>query len=204
MEAKKIKKSRKIGAPTGPRNADGKRSLLLEAASSLFIEKGYDKATMDEIASAANVAKGTLYHYFKNKAELLQAMREDFEKEAMARVIPAVSACEPDDHISKIKAWVDGAVRAYFELNEMHDVAIYGSGMPFRNTMADAEITKSLKTIIIDGADAGVWNIEDPHWTAVTMFYSFRGGCDEAILGTVTTEEVPEKLKTLFLRILGK
>jgi hypothetical protein len=35
------------------------------------------------------------------------------------------------------------------------------------------------------------------------MFYGFRGGCDEAVMGTQRPEDVPKKLNDLFLRILG-
>lgn len=199
----KNKNSRRRGAPAGPRKADERRAALIDAASKLFIEKGYDAATMDEIASAANFAKGTLYHYFSTKAELLQVLREGFESEVMKRIQLRVDTCQGDDWCGRIKAWIDGAVDAYFELNELHDVVIYGSGMPFRNAMADAEITKHLKQLIIDGAKAGAWTVDDEHWTAVVMFYSFRGGCDEAILGTQCPKDIPKKLYEIFLRILG-
>jgi len=46
----------------------------MEAAEKLFMEKGYTATTMNGVAAAAGFAKGTLYHYFANKAELLQAL----------------------------------------------------------------------------------------------------------------------------------
>jgi AcrR family transcriptional regulator len=194
---------RRRGAPSGPRKADQKRAILIKAARTLFVEKGYASATMDEIAAAANFAKGTLYHYFKNKAELLQVLREEFESEVMKRIIARVDSCHDNDWRGRIEAWLEGAVSAYFEMHELHDVVVYGSGMPFRNAMADAEITKYLTTLISDGAGAGAWHVEDAHWTSVVMFYSFRGGCDEAMLGTQCAGDIQGKLKDLFLRILG-
>lgn len=158
---------------------------------------------MDEIAAAADFAKGTLYHYFKNKAELLQVLREGFEAEVMRRIRTGVESCQEDDWQGRIEVWVEEAVAAYFEMYELHDVVIYGSGMPFRNTMTDAEITRHLTELISDGDKAGAWQVEDAHWTAVIMFYSFRGGCDEAILGTQCKTDITSKLKDLFLRILG-
>ena len=157
---------------------------------------------MDEIAAAANFAKGTLYHYFANKAELLQVLREGFEKEIMRRVQSRVEGGPADDWRGRLKAWTDAAVDAYFEMIELHDVVIYGLGMPFRHAMADAEITRYLTKLISDGARAGAWRVADERWTAVVMFYSFRGGCDEAIMGTQRAEDVPQKLNDLFLRIL--
>jgi len=197
------KTTRRIGAPSGPRKADQRRAALIEAARKLFVEKGYEATTMDEIAAAANFAKGTLYHYFANKAELLQVLRDWFESEVMKSITARVDSCEANDWRGRIQAWIDGAVAAYFEMHELHDVVIYGSGMPFRNAMANTEITKYLTTLISDGAQAGAWKVDDEYWTAVIMFYSFRGGCDEAIMGTQNTLDVPRKLNELFLRILG-
>lgn len=195
--------SRGIGAPPGPRKADQRRAALIEAAGRRFVEKGYEATTMDEIAAAAGFAKGTLYHYFANKADLLQALREGFEKEIMIRIRSRVESCPEGDWHGRLKAWTDAAVNGYFEMMDLHDVVIYGLGMPFRHAMADAEITRYLTDLIHEGAMAGAWQVDDERWTAAVMFYAFRGGCDEAIMGTQRPEEVPGKLNDLFLRILG-
>lgn len=47
-----------------------KRQAILKAAAELFIAYGYRKTTIDDIASAASVAKGTVYLYYRNKAQL--------------------------------------------------------------------------------------------------------------------------------------
>ena len=195
--------TRRIGAPSGPRKADQRRAALIKAAGKLFVEKGYDATTMDEIAAAANFAKGTLYHYFANKADLLHVLREGFEEEVMSRVRSRVESCPADDWQGRLRAWIAAVVDAYLEMIELHDVVIYGLGMPFRHAMANAKITRYLTKLIRDGAKAGAWQVDDEHWTAVVMFYSFRGGCDEAIMGTQDSENVPQKLNDLFLRILG-
>ena len=195
--------SRPIGAPPGPRRADQRRADLIEAAGKLFVEKGYEATTMDEIAAAAGFAKGTLYHYFANKAELLKVLRQGFEQEVMKRIRSRVERCPEGGYQERIKAWIDAAVAAYFDLSDLHDVVIYGAGMPFRNAMADAEITRYLTKLIRDGNAAEAWRVDDEKWTAVVMFYSFRGGCDEAMMGAQRPEDVPKRLHSLFLRILG-
>lgn len=52
-------------------NDDNKEDRILEAAVRVFSEKGYNAATMAEIASAANVAEGTIYIYYQSKSDLL-------------------------------------------------------------------------------------------------------------------------------------
>lgn len=197
------KTTHRIGAPRGPRKANLRRAALIDAAGKLFVEKGYEATTMDEIAAAAGFAKGTLYHYFANKADLLQVLRGAFDKQITNRIQSHVESCPADDWRGRIEAWIDAAVEAYFDMIELHDVVIYGSGMPFRNAMADSEVTKYLAQLISDGTQAGAWQVDDERWIAVIMFYCFRGGCDEAMIGAQRAEDVPEKLKDVFLRMLG-
>lgn len=48
-----------------------KKNEILRSASSIISEKGYEKTTMEEIASQLLMTKGSMYYYFKNKEELL-------------------------------------------------------------------------------------------------------------------------------------
>lgn len=48
-----------------------KRARILTAATRLFMERGYKKTSIDEVARAAKVAKGTVYLYYSSKADLL-------------------------------------------------------------------------------------------------------------------------------------
>lgn len=48
----------------------GTKQTIFESAIKIFSECGYEKATMDDIALKAGVAKGTLYYHFKSKYEI--------------------------------------------------------------------------------------------------------------------------------------
>lgn len=50
-----------------------KRAAILDVASKMFVEQGYRDTSMDQIAAAVGVAKGTLYLYFPQKIDLLFA-----------------------------------------------------------------------------------------------------------------------------------
>lgn len=54
-----------------------KTSLIFQAAIDVFSERGFDRATMDDIAARANVAKGTIYYHFKSKEELFLFLVEE-------------------------------------------------------------------------------------------------------------------------------
>ena len=51
-----------------------KRRQIIDGAMAVFLEKGYDAASMGEIARAAGVSKGTLYVYFQDKDALFEAI----------------------------------------------------------------------------------------------------------------------------------
>jgi len=53
------------------REKERKRQLILEAAESLILDKGLEQLNMDEVAERAEVSKGSLYHYFNNKKDLV-------------------------------------------------------------------------------------------------------------------------------------
>jgi len=55
-------------------DADDKRARLLECALEVFTSRGFHSATIDEVAAAAGVAKGTVYRYFKSKEDLLDQL----------------------------------------------------------------------------------------------------------------------------------
>jgi AcrR family transcriptional regulator len=58
-----------------------RRTQILEAATRVFAEKGYHRATTKDIARVAEMAEGTIYLYFKNKSELLIALLEHLDQE---------------------------------------------------------------------------------------------------------------------------
>lgn len=72
-----------------------KRRAILEAATDLFLERGYLGASMDEIASAAGVSKQTVYKQFSSKEALFVEVVSSMTEEASARVhkeIPPLEA----------------------------------------------------------------------------------------------------------------
>ena len=51
-----------------------KRAEILEAAMTVFAQKGFHRSKMEEVAVAAGIGKGTIYEYFESKHQLLQAL----------------------------------------------------------------------------------------------------------------------------------
>lgn len=58
------------------REKERRRNQIVDAAERIIFSKGLEQATMDEIAEEAELSKGTLYLYFKNKNELYLAITQ--------------------------------------------------------------------------------------------------------------------------------
>ena len=60
------------------KDADVRRDELLDTALSLFLECGYERTSVEHITQTVGVAKGTFYHYFATKQDLLEQLVERF------------------------------------------------------------------------------------------------------------------------------
>ena len=56
------------------REKEKRKNDIVNAAERVFFEKGHENATMDDVANEAELSKGTLYLYFKNKEDLYLAI----------------------------------------------------------------------------------------------------------------------------------
>jgi AcrR family transcriptional regulator len=85
---------------------------ILQAANRVFAERGYEEATIADIARVAGMAKGTVYLYYRSKDEVYwAAVRRTFE-ELHAQAQACLEAAEPIDQ--KLRAFISVKLR-YFE-----------------------------------------------------------------------------------------
>lgn len=70
-----------------------RRQEILDTAMKVFMEKGYEAATMRDIAAAMNVVPGLCYRYFESKQVLYDTVVEQYVKEI---TLPMIHALEED------------------------------------------------------------------------------------------------------------
>jgi AcrR family transcriptional regulator len=80
--------------PATGEDESAKRRQIIDGASKVFLAQGFDAASMNDIARAAGVSKGTLYVYFGNKEELFEAIVEQ-ECDVQAE---GIFDLDPNDH----------------------------------------------------------------------------------------------------------
>ncbi|MDX9785967.1 MAG: TetR/AcrR family transcriptional regulator [Desulfobacterales bacterium] len=87
------------------REKEHRRQQIMVAAKKLFAAKGFSRATIEEIATEAELSPGTLYLYFKNKDELFAALSIKILKYLIARLEKLCSETElsPDLRLIALK-----------------------------------------------------------------------------------------------------
>jgi AcrR family transcriptional regulator len=90
-------------------HAQSTRNAILEAACRIFTSKGYEAASIDEIAAAARVTSGALYHHFHNKREVMREVFEALEAALKERVTTAIGRAKNSSQTIRL------ALRAFFD-----------------------------------------------------------------------------------------
>jgi AcrR family transcriptional regulator len=162
---------------------------LLEAARRVFAKKGFHAATVEDIAAAAGVAKGTVYLYYRSKQEVYWGALEHGITELHHKIQTRLAAEEtPED---KVRAFIAIKIR-YFETNRDF-FRIYfselGSGfshpaqMPHRFEDMYLEQARLLEAALKQGIQCGAVREIRTDTAAVAISDLIRGIIVQRLLG---------------------
>ncbi len=142
-----------------------RRDDILQAAAQIFRQKGYNAASMQDIADAVGLQKPSLYHHVNSKQEILLALLDHALDLLIADMNNVLASTEPAD--KKLKA----AMRAYIRrLTAEADLAAvllleYRSLEPklrVKHIQRRDRVESAWRNIIIEGAEAGLFRPVDP------------------------------------------
>jgi AcrR family transcriptional regulator len=94
-----------------PQYKEQARQRIIDGALKVFVEKGYDGATMESIAKCLGVSEGAIYLYFKNKRELFKAILEHGRNRVERVASLSYEAKEPFE--SFLKSIIDMVSESY-------------------------------------------------------------------------------------------
>lgn len=160
--------------------AQRSRDKILRAATSVFAEKGFEAASMDDIVQASGVSKGGIYWHFKSKDEMIAAVfRELFEQEIEQMAALVVAGGSASERLAQI-------MRA-----SVADVQVLDAELPFTLEIyaqaarqeALGEVLQAyfsryhamLTELVAQGVAQGEFRPVDPADTALTLMSLFEG-----------------------------
>jgi len=161
--------TRESMADTQRQRLEAREEAILAAATAVFGESGVDGARMAEIARRADVAEGTVYLYYKNKHELLEAVVDRFWRELTKGAIAALSeGATVSQQLHELASYHLQSLIDDFKIVEITSRAGMRHGEPGRQLPQIREYVRVFDAIMqrsIDlrefSADTAIWQIRD-------------------------------------------
>lgn len=148
------------------KNADVRKNEILNAAASLFQEKGYDGTSTNDILDAVGIARGTLYHHFKSKEDIMDALigRQAENIAAAARKIADDKSIPVEERMIRtimslnVSGQKDGSKIMIEQLHKPQNALMHQK----MNQMVLQRIPPILADIIKDGIKEGLFRTSYP------------------------------------------
>jgi AcrR family transcriptional regulator len=164
-----------------PDVSEERKNQILDAATQVFMQKGFDKARMDDIVEETGLSKGTLYWYFKSKYDIIISILDRIFLSALERL----KSQQKDSELSASEAlwqFSEEAIQDYQKMLSLMPVAYEFLALAFRNKVVQKALKQYmdhymevLVPIIQRGIDSGEFRPVDATEAAIAAGAIFEG-----------------------------
>ncbi len=203
------RRPRRAGPVERPGALGGKRDLnrrkrvqdLIDAGLALFLQRGIEAVTIDEVAREAGMAKGNFYRYFRDKADLVEAVISPIS----STTLEAIRECDSDLRQASDR---EQAVAAYGKLGNrlVGALALYPDAMCLylqerrapatiaRQAISDLanELDERAMTLSQVAAERGFVTVSDPRVSALAVL----GAVEALALASVRKQVQMDPIET--------
>lgn len=163
-----------------PDVSEERTDQILDAASEVFVEKGFQKARMDDIAEKSGLSKGALYWYFKSKDDIiLEIFERIFSREA--EDLEGLISSE-DTASDQLLEYTDRVIKDVNRLLRFAPLAYEFLSLAFRHKFFQTAFKRYLRDhmeilipIIQHGVASGEFRNIDPKEAAIAVGAIFEG-----------------------------
>lgn len=174
-----------------------RRKEILETAERLFLTKGYTKTTVNDILKEIGIAKGTFYHYFKSKEEVMDEIIMRIIKEDVAKAKVIVS----NPNIPVLEKLFRVLMEQSPKSGDVKDKMIEQFHQPNNAEMHQKSLVQSiihlspvLTEILEQGIEEGIFSTSYPQETIELLLSSAQVIFDEGLFQW-KTEEMMRRVK---------
>ena len=150
-------------------NHESKKRELLAIAEKLFLEKGYEQTSIDDILRESGISKGGFYHYFKSKDDILSESINIIIEDAILYLQPIVE----DKNLNALEKFKLFMVKkSEFQASKKEYAALLGKLlqtdiMQYKyNMITSQKMIIPFATILEQGVKEGVFHVDFPLVTA--------------------------------------
>jgi AcrR family transcriptional regulator len=152
---------------------------ILDAAERVLLARGDGAMTMDAVAAEAGVGKGTVYHYYQSKADVLAALRARWVERTVAEAAATATSRRPRSALQHIERFV----AALLDITVRDGALIW---ILFHVTATEEEdelagVYAYLLGVVRDGVERGEFDLADPEFTTQFLLDGFHGVVEASI-----------------------
>jgi AcrR family transcriptional regulator len=163
-----------------PDVSEERKKQILDAATEVFNQKGFDRARMEDIVEKTGLSKGTLYWYFKSKSQIITAILDrifqaEFDELEMQKDAN-VGAAEA------ILQYTESAIGDFSKMMRLMPIAYEFLALAFRNSVVQEALRRYFSRyiratvpIIQRGIDTGEFRPVDAQDAAIAIGAIFEG-----------------------------
>lgn len=185
VKPRNAKPATKTVARPRTKPAEVRLDELMGAAETLFLSQGVEGTTINDIVAHAQVAKGTFYHYFASKNEMLEALGRRYTEQFLVTLQEAVDACAENDWVERLRVWIYTNIETYAKTYRVHDIVYTNHHHHGRSNQDKNAILDQLTEIIDQGTAAGVWVPDDSRVVALLIYSGVHGATDDIIAANI-------------------
>ncbi len=190
---------------TAKRGRKNSKQAILESARKLFTLTGYHATSVDAILLDCRLSKGTFYHYFQSKSELLDGVVDGMLREVIAASAHLLedadldAAAKLDRFLGTGRKWRLAHVRTVAEVSKVlldDENALLREKLRMRSNEIVLPI---LARIIAQGVAEGTFSIPhpDPHETGALLLHLAEAAGDANFRELLRPGEGPERLERI-------
>lgn len=185
-----------------------RRAELINCAQGLFLTRGYERTTINDVIAATGLSKGAFYHHFRSKEDLLEAIAARFARESLS-FIEALQADDSLDALQRLNRLLalsrDWKREHIPELKAMFTTLLKPENAMLYHRIVEAAfavLAPALAAIIEQGEAEGVFDAGDPRTAADTLLWLSNGRRGLVITAMATAEtDVEAALRLIVDRV---
>lgn len=157
---------------------DERYAEISQISLKLFIEYGLKDTTVNDIVKAVDIAKGTFYHYFESKEDLILALRANYIRGFLSLTADYMARIPTGDWEGKVHAWCMGSIQYYFDHKEEH-IALFQQQYYLDERKEHTSVILFLTQFIDEGNAVGAWKVSSPELVALMIYQGINIAFDE-------------------------
>jgi len=182
------------------KTADERRNEILDAAEELIAQKGVDATSTNDILAKVGIARGTLYHHFKSKEDMIDALIHRYS----VRLLDAAREAAADKTIPVIGRIINTVISMNLSgkqeiMEHIHKPQNALMHQKIQKVMI-AGVTPILTEIIREGIEEGLFNTPFPY-ECMEMVVTYANTVFDEDMGPMTNEERATRIEAFIYNV---